>query len=92
VGYLNPKSQISNLRSQISKADVLIVAIGKPKFIKPDMVKKEAIIIDVGINKVKNKTIGDVDPKVDKIVAFRSPVPGGVGPMTVAMLLTNLLK
>jgi methylenetetrahydrofolate dehydrogenase (NADP+)/methenyltetrahydrofolate cyclohydrolase len=92
VGYLNPKSQISNLRSQISKADVLIVAIGKPKFIKPDMVKKDAIIIDIGINKIKGKTVGDVDPKVDKIVAFRSPVPGGVGSMTVAMLLDNLLK
>jgi len=92
VEYLNPKSHISELRSQISKADVLIVAIGKPKFIKPDMVKKDSIIIDVGINKVKDKTIGDVDPKVDKIVAFRSPVPGGVGPMTVAMLLQNLVS
>jgi len=103
VEYLNPKSKTylsakarrakaDNLKSIISNADVLIVAIGKPKFIKPNMVKKDAIIIDVGINKVKGKTTGDVDPKVDKIVAFRSPVPGGVGPMTVAMLLDNLLK
>jgi len=102
VEYLNPKSAILNLQSELKQADIIIVAIGKPKFIKPDMVKKEAIIIDVGINKIpasakasagrKGKTVGDVDPKVDKVVAFRSPVPGGVGPMTVAMLLTNLLK
>jgi len=91
IEYINPKSHISDLISQTSKADVLIVAIGKPKFIKPNMVKKDSIIIDVGINKVKDKTIGDVDPEVDKIVAFRSPVQGGVGPMTVAMLLKNLV-
>ncbi|MFA5188901.1 MAG: tetrahydrofolate dehydrogenase/cyclohydrolase catalytic domain-containing protein [Patescibacteria group bacterium] len=91
VEYLNPKSHISYLISQTSKADVLITAIGQPKFIKPDMVKKDAIIIDVGINKVGKKTVGDVDPKVDKVAGFRSPVPGGVGPMTVAMLLKNLL-
>ncbi|OGY41882.1 MAG: hypothetical protein A2Y82_05515 [Candidatus Buchananbacteria bacterium RBG_13_36_9] len=92
VEYSNPQSLISNLKSQTKSADVLIVAVGKPNFIKPDMVKKDAIIIDVGINKVRSKTIGDVDPKVDKIAAFRSPVPGGVGPMTVAMLLNNLIK
>jgi len=90
VKYLNPKIPSSKLKAQSQQADVLIVAIGKPNFIKPNMVKKDAIIIDVGINKVKGKTIGDVDPKVDKVAAFRSPVPGGVGPMTVAMLLQNL--
>ncbi|MCX6745558.1 MAG: bifunctional 5,10-methylene-tetrahydrofolate dehydrogenase/5,10-methylene-tetrahydrofolate cyclohydrolase [Candidatus Parcubacteria bacterium] len=92
IEYVNPKSHISDLISHTSKADVLIVAIGQAKFIKPNMVKKDSIIIDVGINKVKGKTIGDVDPEVDKVVAFRSPVPGGVGPMTVAMLLQNLLQ
>ena len=92
IEYANPQSPISNLQSQTKSADVLIVAIGKPNFIKPDMVKKDATIIDVGINKVHGKTIGDVDPAVDKIAAFRSPVPGGVGPMTVAMLLQNLVK
>jgi len=91
VEYLNPKSAIRNLKSELKQADVLIVAIGKPQFIKPNMVKKDSIIIDVGINKVKDKIIGDVNPKVDKFAAFRSPVPGGVGPMTVAMLLKNLL-
>jgi len=92
VEYLNPKSAIRNLQSELKQADVLVVAIGQPKFIKPDMVKKDAIIIDVGINKVQGKTIGDVDPKVDKVAGFRSPVPGGVGPMTVAMLLQNLVN
>ncbi|MBN1325842.1 bifunctional 5,10-methylenetetrahydrofolate dehydrogenase/5,10-methenyltetrahydrofolate cyclohydrolase [Candidatus Falkowbacteria bacterium] len=92
VEYSNPQSPVSNLQSQIKSADVLIVAVGKPKFIKPNMVKKDSIIIDVGINKVDGKTIGDVDPSVDKIVAYRSPVPGGVGPMTIAMLLSNIYE
>ena len=92
VEYLNPKSAIRNLQSELKQADVLVVAIGKPNFIKPNMIKKDAIIIDVGINKINGKTIGDVDPEVDKIAAFRSPVPGGVGPMTVAMLLQNLIN
>ncbi|MCX6743032.1 MAG: bifunctional 5,10-methylenetetrahydrofolate dehydrogenase/5,10-methenyltetrahydrofolate cyclohydrolase [Candidatus Parcubacteria bacterium] len=92
VEYLNPKSAIRNLQSELKQADVLVVAIGKPNFIKPNMIKKDAIIIDVGINKINGKTIGDVDPEVDKVAAFRSPVPGGVGPMTVAMLLQNLIN
>ena len=92
VEYLNPRSAIRHLQSGLKQSDVLVAAIGKPNFIKPSMIKKNAIIIDVGINKARGKTIGDVDPKVDKIAAFRSPVPGGVGPMTVAMLLQNLVK
>ncbi len=90
VSYLSP--QVSNLKSQTQKADVLIVAIGKPKFIKPDMIKKDAILIDVGINKMNNKVVGDIAPACDKKAGWRSPVPGGVGPMTVAMLLQNLIK
>ena len=90
ISHLKP--QTSNLKTQTQKADILIVAIGKPKFIKPSMIKKDAILIDVGINKVKGKTIGDIDPACDKIASWRSPVPGGVGPMTVAMLLQNLVK
>lgn len=90
IKYLSPQS--STLKSQTQKADILIVAIGKAKFIKPDMIKKEAILIDVGINKVKGKIVGDIDPTCDKVAAWRSPVPGGVGPMTVAMLLKNLIK
>jgi methylenetetrahydrofolate dehydrogenase (NADP+)/methenyltetrahydrofolate cyclohydrolase len=90
VSYLNPQNP--NLKSHTQKADILIVAIGKPKFIKPTMIKKDAILIDVGINKVKDKVVGDIDPACDKKAGWRSPVPGGVGPMTVAMLLHNLVK
>jgi len=92
VEWLNPKVSSSKLQAISSQADIFIVAIGKPNFIKLDMVKKDAIVIDVGINKVNGKTIGDVDPSVDKIVAYRSPVPGGVGPITIAMLLSNLYQ
>ena len=80
-------------KKAVSEADVLIVSIGKPKFIKQNKIKDGAIIIDVGINKVKEKVVGDVDLKaVIKKVKFITPVPGGVGPMTVAMLLKNLIS
>ncbi|MDD5341103.1 MAG: bifunctional 5,10-methylenetetrahydrofolate dehydrogenase/5,10-methenyltetrahydrofolate cyclohydrolase [Patescibacteria group bacterium] len=92
VSYLSPKASSSELKAQSSSADILIVAVGKPKSIKTDMVKKNSTIIDVGINKIAGKTVGDVDPEVDKVVAYRSPVPGGVGPMTIAMLLANVYK
>jgi len=88
VEYLNPESKKLNLKD----SDVLIVAIGKAKFIKPEMIKKDTILIDVGINKVKDRTVGDIDPSCDKVASWRSPVPGGVGPMTVAKLLENLTK
>jgi methylenetetrahydrofolate dehydrogenase (NADP+) / methenyltetrahydrofolate cyclohydrolase len=88
INYLDSKSKKLNLKD----SDILIVAIGKSKFVKPEMIKKDAILIDVGINKLKNKTVGDIDPSCDKVASWRSPVPGGVGPMTVAMLLKNLLK
>jgi methylenetetrahydrofolate dehydrogenase (NADP+)/methenyltetrahydrofolate cyclohydrolase len=81
-----------NLGHKTKLADILIVAVGRPKFITKNMVKKNSIIIDVGTNKINSKTIGDVDPEVDKICAYRSPVPGGVGPLTVAYLLFNVLK
>jgi methylenetetrahydrofolate dehydrogenase (NADP+) / methenyltetrahydrofolate cyclohydrolase len=92
VTYLTPQAPSPKLKVQSQEADVLIVAIGKPNFIKQDMIKKDAILIDVGINKVNGKTIGDIDPACDKIASWRSPVPGGVGPMTVAMLLNNLIS
>jgi len=85
---LLPNNKIS---SKDLKANILIVALGNPHYIKPEMIKKDAILIDVGINKIKNKVIGDIDPACDKIAAWRSPVPGGVGPMTIAMLLKNLI-
>ncbi len=74
------------------KADVLVVAIGKPKFVTADMVKEGAIVIDVGINRVDGKLCGDVDfQSVEPKTSYISPVPGGVGPMTISMLLFNTL-
>ena len=74
------------------QADILVVAIGKPKFVTEDMVKEGAIVIDVGINRVDGKLVGDVDfENVSKKASFITPVPGGVGPMTISMLLYNTL-
>ena len=86
-------SKTKDLAKVTKKADVLIVAIGKKHFITRDMVKRGAIVIDVGINRVDGKLYGDVDydnvyPKVKKI----TPVPGGVGPMTVVMLMKNVIE
>jgi len=80
-------------QTAVKKADILIVAIGKPLFINTDMIKKDATIIDVGINKLGDKIVGDVDyNSVLNKVKFITPVPGGVGPMTIAMLLHNLVQ
>jgi len=74
----------------ICEADIIISALGKPNIIKPKMVKKNAIVIDVGYSRIKNKAWGDVDSKMKKENVFLSPVPGGVGPLTVAYLLKNV--
>lgn len=75
------------------QADVIIVAVGKAKFLIADMVKPGAIVIDVGYNRINNKAIGDVDfEPVSQKASWITPVPGGVGPMTVAMLLNNVLQ
>ena len=86
-------SKTKNLKSECQKADILIVAVGVANLVKGDWVKKDSIIIDVGINKVADKLIGDVDFKEvkDKVKAI-TPVPGGVGPMTIACLLKNTLE
>jgi methylenetetrahydrofolate dehydrogenase (NADP+)/methenyltetrahydrofolate cyclohydrolase len=76
----------------LGQADILIVAVGRPAFIKPEMVKQGAIVIDIGTNKVDGKTVGDVSPEVSGVASFMTPVPGGVGPMTVAMLLKNVVE
>ncbi|MEK7614923.1 MAG: bifunctional 5,10-methylenetetrahydrofolate dehydrogenase/5,10-methenyltetrahydrofolate cyclohydrolase [Patescibacteria group bacterium] len=81
------------LKSKTSASDILIVAEGHPGFIKGDMVKPGAIVIDVGTTKIDGKLYGDVDQtSVEPVAGFLTPVPGGVGPMTVAMLLVNVLK
>jgi methylenetetrahydrofolate dehydrogenase (NADP+)/methenyltetrahydrofolate cyclohydrolase len=87
------KADDKNLEEKTNKADILITAVGQPKLIKGKMVKKDAVVIDVGITKVKEKICGDVDFKnVKKVAGFITPVPGGVGPMTIAMLFRNTLE
>ncbi len=82
-----------NLKEHTLKADILISATGVPHLIKEDMVKEGAVVVDVGISKVRGKIVGDVDfEKVSKKASAITPVPGGVGPMTVTGLLLNTLK
>lgn len=87
-------SKTKNLADLSKNADLIIAAIGKANFIKPEMVKEGAIIIDVGINRLENgKLVGDCDfENLKDKCDFITPVPGGVGPMTIAMLLSNTLK
>lgn len=85
-------SATTNLTDLIKEADVVIAAIGIAHFIKPNMVKPGATVVDVGITRVDNKLLGDVDPAVAQVAAFFTSTPGGVGPMTRAMLLSNLLE
>ena len=88
-----------DLASHTRRADILIAAARNPEFIKPEMVKEGAVVIDVGINRVPDSSspkgyrlCGDIDPAAAKKAAFYTPVPGGVGPMTIAMLLQNVIE
>ena len=86
-------SKTKDLAGILRKADIIVIAIGKAKFLTKDMVKEGAVVIDVGINRVDGKICGDVDyENVKDIVSHITPVPGGVGPMTIAMLLKNTVK
>jgi methylenetetrahydrofolate dehydrogenase (NADP+)/methenyltetrahydrofolate cyclohydrolase len=86
-------SKTKDLKTECLKADILIAAVGVPNLVKGDWVKENSIIIDVGINKVGDKIIGDVDfDAVKEKVRAITPVPGGVGPMTIACLLKNTLE
>lgn len=86
-------SKTQNLASITKLADILIVAIGKPKFITSQMVKENAVVIDVGINRINGKLVGDVDfDSVSNVASKITPVPGGVGPMTMIMLMNNTIK
>lgn len=87
-------SRTKNLSDMTRQADIIISAIGQPEFLKADMVKNGVIIIDVGINRNdKGKLVGDVDfENVQKKASYITPVPGGVGPMTIAMLMSNVIK
>lgn len=86
-------SKTRNLAEHTKKADILVAAVGKPNLITKVMIKEGAVVIDVGINRVEGKIIGDVDfENVKEAAGFITPVPGGVGPMTIAMLMENTLK
>ena len=86
-------SKTKDLAGILRKADIIVIAIGKAKFLTKDMVREGAVVIDVGINRVDGKICGDVDyENVKDIVSHITPVPGGVGPMTIAMLLKNTVK
>ncbi|MCI9000604.1 MAG: bifunctional methylenetetrahydrofolate dehydrogenase/methenyltetrahydrofolate cyclohydrolase FolD [Clostridia bacterium] len=87
-------SKTQNLEEVTKQADILIAAIGKPEFVTANMVKEGATVIDVGINRTEDgKLVGDVNfEEVSKKASYITPVPGGVGPMTVAMLMTNVVK
>lgn len=87
-------SRTKNLKEVCRRADILVAAVGKPKFITADMVKEGAVVIDVGMDRDENgKLCGDVDyDEVSKVASAITPVPGGVGPMTIAMLMKNTVK
>lgn len=82
-----------DLKAHTKNADMIFVGVGKAGLITADMVKEGAVVVDIGINKVGDKLVGDVDfDEVSKKCTYITPVPGGVGPMTIAMLLSNTLK
>jgi methylenetetrahydrofolate dehydrogenase (NADP+)/methenyltetrahydrofolate cyclohydrolase len=86
-------SKTKDLKAECQKADILVAAVGVANLVKGDWVKKDSIIIDVGINKVADKIVGDVDfDQIKNKVKAITPVPGGVGPMTIACLLKNTLE
>jgi len=86
-------SKTKDLKAECKRADIIVAAVGKPKLVKADWVKKDAIVIDVGINKTDSGLVGDVDfDEVSKVAKAITPVPGGVGPMTIACLLSNTVE
>jgi methylenetetrahydrofolate dehydrogenase (NADP+) / methenyltetrahydrofolate cyclohydrolase len=85
-------SRTTDLTRYTLEADLLVVAVGSPEVVTADMVKQGAAVVDVGINRTENGLVGDVAPAAAEIAAFLTPVPGGVGPMTIAMLLQNTVK
>ena len=85
-------SKTANLAEITRQADILVVAVGKPNFVTGDMIKQGAAVVDVGINRVDDRLVGDVHAEqAEKVASYLTPVPGGVGQMTIAMLLSNTL-
>jgi methylenetetrahydrofolate dehydrogenase (NADP+)/methenyltetrahydrofolate cyclohydrolase len=85
-------SRTRDLARYTLEADVLVVAVGAPEVVTPDMVKQGSAVVDVGINRTEGGIVGDVAPDAGELAAYLTPVPGGVGPMTIAMLLRNTIK
>ncbi|HEX2434196.1 MAG TPA: bifunctional 5,10-methylenetetrahydrofolate dehydrogenase/5,10-methenyltetrahydrofolate cyclohydrolase [Gaiellaceae bacterium] len=85
-------SRTSDLARYTLEADVLVVAVGSAEVVTPDMVKQGSAVVDVGINRTEGGIVGDVAPDARDVAGFITPVPGGVGPMTIAMLLRNAVK
>lgn len=86
-------SKTKDLAEELKRADILVSAVGKPHFVTRDMVKEGAVVIDVGINQLEGKLVGDVDfEEVKEIASAITPVPGGVGPMTIATLMENTFR
>jgi methylenetetrahydrofolate dehydrogenase (NADP+) / methenyltetrahydrofolate cyclohydrolase len=84
-------SRTADLAAHTRRADVLVAAVGRPGIVTPDMVKPGAAVVDIGITRTESGLLGDVDPAVAEVAGYLTPVPGGVGPMTIAMLLRNTL-
>jgi methylenetetrahydrofolate dehydrogenase (NADP+) / methenyltetrahydrofolate cyclohydrolase len=89
VTLLHSASQ--DIPGNVRRADIVVAAIGQPNFVKPDWIKPGAAVLDVGITRVDGRLVGDVDPAVMEVAGYVSPNPGGVGPMTRAMLLKNVV-
>ena len=85
-------SKTKNIAQYTLLADIIIVAVGKPEFLKPEMINENCILIDVGINRVDNKITGDIDKRCYKKAKYYTTVPGGIGPLTVISVMENLIK
>lgn len=85
-------SRTQDLPAVTRRAEVLVVAVGRPHLVRKDWVRPGAVVVDVGVNRVEGRLLGDVHPEVAEVAGALTPVPGGVGPMTVAMLMANTLK
>ena len=85
-------SASKGISEQVKQADIVVAAVGQPGFVKPEWVKPGTAVLDVGITRVNDSLVGDVDPAVREVAGYFSPNPGGVGPMTRAMLMANVVK
>ena len=85
-------SASKNIEASIAEADIVVAALGSPNFVKPEWIKPGAAVLDVGITRSNGKLLGDVDPAVSNVAGYLSPNPGGVGPVTRAMLVKNVVE